>query len=75
MGAFKIRGAYNMLAQLPAEAGRLRAKLYHLGAVSAEQANDSGWMITVDAPRAAIQPLVSLGGAEGEWLKRHVLAS
>ena len=62
-------------AQLPAEAGRLRAKLYGLGAVSAEQANDSGWMITVDAPRAAIQALASIDGVEGEWVRRHVLAS
>ncbi len=60
-------------AQLPVDAGRLRAKLYQLGAVSAEQANDSGWMITVDAPRAALEPLAGVGGGDGEWLRRHVL--
>jgi GTP-binding protein HflX len=47
--------------QLPAAAGRLRARLHELGAVSAEHHDEHGWMLWVDiaeadAQRVATQP-------------------
>ena len=61
------------VVQLPAAAGRLRARLFALGAIESEQSNDEGWLLTVDAPRAAIEQLVGLPGGDGDWLRANLL--
>src|SRR5690606_39097538 len=51
---------------------RLRAKLFAAGVIAAETADDSGWHIDIDAPRAAIEPLFGLPEGDGARLRGHL---
>ncbi len=55
--------------ELPVGAGRLRARLHAQGLVAAERADEQGWQIEIDAPRALVEPLFGLAGGDGEWLR------
>lgn len=57
---------------LPPEAGRLRARLHAQGLVAGESADESGWRVRVDAPRALVEPLFGLPGGDGEWLRERL---
>jgi GTP-binding protein HflX len=59
---------------LPASAGRLRARLHAQGLVAGERADEQGWHVRIDAPRALVEPLFGLPGGDGEWLRGHLLA-
>ncbi len=61
--------------RLPASAGRLRARLHARGVVAGETADDSGWQLRIDAPRAVLEPLYGLPGGDGEWLRGALLAA
>ncbi|MEO7431788.1 MAG: ribosome rescue GTPase HflX [Dokdonella sp.] len=58
--------------QLPASAGRLRARLHAQGLVANERADEEGWTIQIDAPRALIEPLFGLPNGDGEWLRERL---
>ena len=60
---------------LPADAGRLRARLHAQGLVAGEHADEHGWHIRIDAPLALVEPLFGLPGGDGEWLRTHLLAA
>jgi GTPase len=50
--------------------GRLRARLYEAGAVSAESAaDDGGWTLQLDAPRSRLQALFGLSDGDGHHLR------
>jgi GTP-binding protein HflX len=51
---------------------RLRARLFAAGVVAGEHADDSGWRIDIDAPRAAIEPLFGLTDGDGARLRGHL---
>jgi GTPase len=55
---------------VPSEAGRLRARLFEIGAVAKEESNDDGWRLEIDAPRAVIETLFGLPDGDGEMLRR-----
>ena len=56
--------------QLAPSQGRLRAKLYESGAVRGESvADDGGWILALDAPRARLQALFGLGDGDGSFLR------
>lgn len=59
---------------VPAAAGRLRARLHAQGLVAAEAAEDTGWRIEIDAPRALVEPLFGLSDGDGHWLRERLLA-
>ena len=48
--------------RIPHSAGRLRARLFELGAVASESVDDEGWLLRVDAPAQLLAPL--LGGSD-----------
>lgn len=52
---------------LPSEAARLRGRLYEIGAVRAERAEDDGWLLDLDMPRAEARRIAASAGG-------HVLA-
>jgi GTP-binding protein HflX len=54
---------------LPASAGRLRARLHAQGLVAGESADEEGWKIRIDAPRALVEPLFGLPHGDGDWLR------
>jgi GTP-binding protein HflX len=56
---------------LPETAGRLRARLFESGLVANERVAENGWEIVIDAPRALIEPLFGLPGADGDWLREN----
>jgi GTP-binding protein HflX len=58
--------------QVPAASGRLRARLHAQGLVAGESANESGWHIRIDAPRALVEPLFGLPDGDGDWLRTQV---
>ncbi|MEO5559040.1 MAG: ribosome rescue GTPase HflX [Dokdonella sp.] len=58
---------------LPASAGRLRARLHAQGLVADESADEHGWKIRIDAPRALIEPLFGLPHGDGAWLRERLL--
>ena len=60
---------------VPAAAGRLRARLHAQGLVAGERADDAGWNIRIDAPRALLEPLFGLPHGDGDWLRERLLAS
>jgi GTP-binding protein HflX len=70
LGAERIRAELH----LPAEAGRLRARLHAQGLVAGEETEDSGWRIHIDAPRALVEPLFGLPDGDGDWLRCRLLA-
>ena len=53
--------------RLPPQAGRLRARLHQLQAVRAEQADEHGWLLQLDLPRAEAERLAAR--ADGGPLK------
>ncbi len=56
--------------RLPAEAGRLRARLFSLGAVLTEQLNPAGeWLIEVQTSRKNLQLLCHREGFREEWMQ------
>lgn len=56
--------------RLPAEAGRLRARLFSLGAVLKEQSNPAGeWLIEVQTSRKNLQWLCHKEGFREEWMR------
>ena len=57
---------------LPSSAGRLRARLHAQGLIADEQADEQGWRIRIDAPRALVEPLFGLPGGDGEWLRTNL---
>jgi GTP-binding protein HflX len=60
---------------LPADAGRLRARLHAQGLVAGERVDENGWHVRIDAPRALVEPLFGLPGGDGEWLRARLLAA
>ena len=60
--------------EVPASAGRLRARLHAQGLVAAERVDDGGWQVDIDAPRALLEPLFGLPDGDGEWLRGALLA-
>jgi GTP-binding protein HflX len=78
LGAIGTRlGSERVRAELllPADAGRLRARLHAQGLVAGEHADELGWHIRIDAPRALVEPLFGLPGGDGEWLRSRLLAA
>ncbi|MET0231294.1 MAG: ribosome rescue GTPase HflX [Rhodanobacteraceae bacterium] len=69
-------GAERIVADLhvPSSSGRLRARLHAQGLVAEENAEDSGWHIRIDAPRALVEPLFGLPDGDGDWLRGRLLA-
>ncbi len=59
---------------LPLSAGRLHARLKAAGAISAEQVDEHGWQLHIDAPRSVIAPL-SGGDATEARLLRELLSA
>jgi GTP-binding protein HflX len=59
---------------VPSASGRLRARLHAQGLVAEESAEESGWHIRIDAPRALVEPLFGLPGGDGDWLRGRLLA-
>jgi len=55
--------------RLPHEAGRLRAKLIELGAVTGEHYDEHGWTLAIDAPRAMLAPLAGELRSDARYLK------
>ena len=70
LGAERIRAELH----IPAASGRLRARLHAQGLVADENADDSGWNIRIDAPRALVEPLFGLPNGDGDWLRVRLLA-
>jgi GTP-binding protein HflX len=60
---------------LPADAGRLRARLFAQGLIANERHAESGWDVEIDAPRALLEPLFGLPEGEGEWLRTQLAAA
>ncbi|MBB5015639.1 ribosome rescue GTPase HflX [Rehaibacterium terrae] len=58
---------------LPGSAGRLRARLYELGAVRGERVEDDGWRLDLDMPRSTAEQLAVL--PEAAPLKALLLAA
>jgi GTP-binding protein HflX len=69
-------GAERIQAELhvPSASGRLRARLHAQGLVAEENAEEAGWLIRIDAPRALVEPLFGLPDGDGEWLRGRLLA-
>jgi GTP-binding protein HflX len=51
---------------------RLRARLFAAGVVSGERSDDSGWQLSIDAPRSALEPLFGLPDGDGSRLRDHL---
>jgi GTP-binding protein HflX len=66
LGAERIRAELHV----PSASGRLRARLHAQGLVAEESAEDLGWRIRIDAPRALVEPLFGLPDGDGDWLRR-----
>ncbi|MGB3462255.1 MAG: ribosome rescue GTPase HflX [Rhodanobacter lindaniclasticus] len=60
---------------LPLSAGRLHARLKAAGAISAEQVDEHGWQLRIDAPRSVIAPLSGGEGAEAMLLRELLSAA
>jgi GTP-binding protein HflX len=62
--------------RLPPRAGRLRARLIELGAVKAEQYDEDGWRLDIDAPRNLLLPLAGESrGDDGRLLRNWLDAA
>jgi GTP-binding protein HflX len=70
LGAERIRSELHV----PSSSGRLRARLHAQGIVAEELAEDAGWLIRIDAPRALVEPLFGLPDGDGDWLRGRLLA-
>jgi GTP-binding protein HflX len=51
---------------------RLRARLFAAGVVSTETSDEQGWQLSIDAPRASIEPLFGLPDGDGARLRDHL---
>jgi GTP-binding protein HflX len=71
LGAERIRADLHV----PSSSGRLRARLHAQGLVAEESAEEAGWHIRIDAPRALVEPLFGLPDGDGDWLRRRLLAA
>jgi GTP-binding protein HflX len=60
---------------LPLSAGRLHARLKAAGAISAEQVDEHGWSLRIDAPRSVIAPLSGGEGADARLLRELLSAT
>ena len=60
--------------RLPLTAGRLHARLKAVGAIAAEQVDEHGWRLRIDAPRSVIAPLNGGSAAETELLRALLVA-
>jgi len=60
--------------RLPLTAGRLHARLKAVGAIAAEQVDEHGWCLRIDAPRSVIAPLNGGSVAETELLRALLVA-
>lgn len=60
---------------LPLSAGRLHARLKAVGAISAEQVDEHGWQLHIDAPRNVIAPLSGGDAAEARLLRELLSAT
>ncbi|MBD8527237.1 ribosome rescue GTPase HflX [Pseudomarimonas arenosa] len=56
----------NAWLQIPNSAGRLRARLYNLGAVRDERHDEQGWRLQLDLPQRQAMQLFSQEGALGQ---------
>ena len=55
---------------LPLAFGRLHARLWAQGLITAERVEDDGWYLDLETPRQVLVQLAShLGGPEAEWLR------
>lgn len=54
---------------LPHDAARLRARLFELGAVAGETADEHGWTIDIDAPAQLLAPLLGSDDPEAARLR------
>ncbi|HET7930545.1 MAG TPA: ribosome rescue GTPase HflX [Rhodanobacteraceae bacterium] len=59
--------------RLPPQSGRLRARLIELGAVKAEQYDEHGWRLDIDAPRELLAPLAGSARSDDAQLLRDWL--
>ncbi|MGH8211934.1 MAG: GTPase, partial [Rhodanobacteraceae bacterium] len=69
IGARLSGGRVRSELHLPHEAGRLRAKLIALGAVTGEHYDENGWTLAIDAPRAMLAPLAGELRSDARYLK------
>jgi GTP-binding protein HflX len=60
---------------LPLSAGGLHARLNAVGAISAEQVDEHGWQLHIDAPRNVIAPLSGGDAAEARLLRELLSAT
>lgn len=60
--------------ELPAAAGRLRARLHEQGVVVSEKADEQGWHIEIDAPLSIIEPMFGMPNGDGDRLRAALLA-
>ena len=61
--------------RLPSLAGRLRARLFEIGAVVSENADESGWALELDLPLALAEQLCASPDAEEAALRGQLLAA
>ncbi len=62
--------------ELPPEAGRLRSKLFAMGAVRQERdIPEGGWQMDVQLPRVAAERLAATGGPEARLIREQLLRS
>ena len=55
--------------RLPHSAGRLHARLKAAGAIAAEEVDEHGWRLAIDAPRSVIAPLSGGSRADADLLR------
>ena len=68
------RDRVNCWIELDGRAGRLRAQLFELGAVSEEKIADNGsWIMRVDMPLETAERLARLPGDEGQVARQQLL--
>ncbi len=60
---------------LPLSAGRLHARLKAAGAIRAEQVDEHGWRLHIDAPRSVIAPLSGGATTEAQLLRELLNAT
>jgi GTP-binding protein HflX len=61
--------------RLPSLAGRLRARLFEIGAVVSENADESGWALELDLPLTLAEQLCASPDAEAAALRGQLLAA
>jgi GTPase len=69
LGGSRIQAALS----LPLDAGRLHARLKAAGAITAEQVDEHGWHLAIDAPRSVLAPLAGTGQDISSRLLRDLM--